>query len=113
MQSLLNEVYQKNIQVTISLVTYIEIITYPVKSGNRKLAAKYRDYLTNSDNFSLYPINILVADKTAEYRATYNLKTPDAIFIATAEICGAGYILTNDSEWKKVHNLNIILVSDL
>lgn len=108
-----DEVYQKDAQVTVSLITYIELITHPLKSENKKLAAKYRDYLTNSANFSLYPINMLVADKTAEYRAQYGLRTPDAILLATADICGADLVLTNDSAWKKVTSLNVVLVGEL
>nr|MBF0223203.1 PIN domain-containing protein [Desulfobulbaceae bacterium] len=54
-----------------------------------------------------------MADKTAEYRPKYNMKTPDAILLATAEICGADYVLTNDAEWQKIENLNIVLLDDL
>ena len=86
------------------------VITYPIKVGNIKLAAKYRDYFTNSANLTLYPVNLLVAEKTAFYRAEYNLKTPDAIQLAVAEICGADYVITNDEKWEKVAELNVILV---
>ncbi|MBU0482333.1 MAG: PIN domain-containing protein [Proteobacteria bacterium] len=108
-----DEIYAKEIQVTVSLITYIEVVTYPLKVGENKLAAKYRDYLTNSANFSLYPLNLLVADKTAEYRAVHQLRTPDAIQLATAEVCGADYVITNDVQWKKISGLNIVLVSEL
>lgn len=110
---LFDEIYDSGVQMTASLVTYIEVITYPLKENNLKLAAKYRDYFTNSENFTLYPVNLLVAEKTTFYRATYNLKTPDAIQLATAEICGADYIITNDSEWNKIPNLNVIQVAQL
>ncbi len=110
---LFDEIYDADVQITASLITYIEVITYPIKENNLKLAAKYRDYFTNSANFALYPVNLLVAEKTALYRVEYNLKTPDAIQLATAEICGADYVITNDSEWKKIPNMNIIQISEL
>ncbi len=65
------------------------------------MVAKCRDYLTNSKNVSLYPLNLLVADRAVSFRSRYNLKTPDAIQLATAKICGADYIITNDRSWKK------------
>ena len=111
--SVFDAVYDNDVQVIVSLVTYIEVMTYPIKCGNIKLASKYRDYFTNSANMTLYPVNLLVAEKTAVYRAEHGLKTPDAIQLATAETCGADYVITNDAEWKKLADLEIVLVSEL
>ncbi len=108
-----NDLYEKNCQIVVSMITYIEISTLPVKLGNLKLAAKYREYFTNSNNLTLYPVNLLISEKTISYRAKYNLKTPDAIQLATAEICGADYVLSNDKEWSKINEVNVILIDDL
>ncbi len=89
------------------------MLTQPEREKNHKLAARYRDSLTNSENISIYPLNILVADATTKYRAKFNLKTPDAIQFATAEICGAEIILTNDSAWAKTKKPEVILLDDL
>ena len=110
---LFNEIYEKNCQIVVSMITYIEISTLPVKLGNLKLAAKYREYFTNSNNLTLYPVNLLISEKTISYRAKYNLKTPDAIQLATAEICGADYVLSNDKDWSKINEVNVILIEDL
>ncbi len=108
-----DQVYQHHIHVITSIITYIELLTFPEKENNHKLASQYRESLTNSEHISIYPLNILVADATVNYRAQYAFKTPDAIQLATAEICGAELILTNDTEWKKAEIKEITLLDDL
>lgn len=102
-----------NVQLVTSMITYIELLTLPERSGNSRLAAKYRDYLTNSDQLSIYPLNVSVADVAVRFRAGYGLKTPDAIQLATAQVCGADYVITNDRAFSVVSELDIILVPDL
>lgn len=104
---------KKRVQIVTSMITYVELLTMPQKAGNKLLAAKYRDYLTNSEEVSIYPMSITVADKTVELRAQYNLKTPDAIQLATSIICGADHVLTNDKKWKVVEECNIVLLDQL
>ena len=114
MAALFDEIYDKNIQCCVSLITYIEVVTFPLKKKQKNIAAKYRNYLTNSKNFQLVPLNISIADRTAWFRSEFGLKTPDAIQLATAEICGADYILTNDKAWGKVNvSGRIVLVDEL
>ncbi|MDA0578188.1 MAG: PIN domain-containing protein [Verrucomicrobia bacterium] len=96
-----------------SMITYIELLTLPEKMGDRRLAAKYRECMTNSEGFSIYPLNLTVADGAVELRARYGLRTPDAIQLSTARVCGADFILTNDRAWKRVSDLNVVLVDEL
>ncbi len=96
-----------------SMITYIEVLVHPERSGAETLAAKYRDFLTNSEQISIYPLNLPVADACARLRATHGLKTPDAIQLAVAQTCGADYVLTNDAAWKKIPAFTTILVSEL
>ncbi len=100
-------------KVVTSMVTYIELLTQPQKTGNEALAGKYRDYLTNSDQVSLYPLNLLVADAAVRLRAEFRLKTPDAIQLATARVCGADLVLTNDRDWSGVTGFNIVMLKSL
>lgn len=111
--ALFDQVYAHNIQCTISLLTYTEVINFPLKNRRLRLAAKYRDYLTNSININLYPFNLLVADKTAFFMAKYDLNIPSATQLATAAICGADYLLTSNRDWQKVKSLRIVTVGDL
>jgi predicted nucleic acid-binding protein len=113
MTALFDQVYALGIQCTVSLLTYTEVVNFPLKNRKPRLAAKYRDYLTNSSNINLYPFNLLVADKTAFFMAKYDLKMASATQLATAAICGADYVLTHNRDWQKVKSLRILTVGDL
>jgi len=113
MDRIFQAVAARQCAVVTSMITYIELLTLPEKMGDRRLAAKYRECLTNSEGFSIYPLNLTVADGAVELRARYGLRTPDAIQLSTAKVCGADYVLTNDRAWKKVPELNVVLVDEL
>lgn len=110
---LLSSIYEKNSSFITSYITYIELITKPKQLGREDLLAKYREFFTNSDNLSLYPLNLIVSEKTADIRANYGFKTPDAIQLATAFICGADLIITNDKELKKYKEISVHVLADL
>ena len=97
-----DQLYETGAQAITSIVTYIELTTQPARKGNRQLVRKYRDYLSNSQNLSLFPLDMDIADHVVELRATHNFKTPVAIQIGTAVACGADAIITNDKSWRTV-----------
>ncbi len=109
----LDEAFANDVHLVTSLITYIELLTLPQRYGDERLSAKYREYLTNSEHLSLYPLNVLVADAAVGFRVTYHLKTPDAIQLATAKVCGADMVLTNDRDWRAVKELSIAVLADL
>ncbi|MBC2710543.1 MAG: PIN domain-containing protein [Desulfosarcina sp.] len=108
-----NQLYQTGAQAITSIITYIELTTHPARKGQRQLVRKYRDYLSNSENISLFPLDMDIADHVVELRAKYNFKTPDAIQIGTATACGADYIITNDRAWQRFEEIKVVLVGDL
>ncbi len=109
----LEDAFAKDVQLVTSLITYIELLTLPQRCGNERLSAKYREYLTNSERLSLYPLNVLVADAAVGFRVAYNLKTPDAIQLGTAKVCGADMVLTNDRDWRAVTELPVVMLADV
>ena len=112
-QQVLEEAYAKGVQLVSSMVTYIEILTIPTREGDRALAARYREFLTNSDGLSIYPLNVTVADEAVRLRAEFALRTPDAIQLATAMVCGVDCFLTNDRRLARVPGINVVMVADL
>lgn len=75
----LDQVYTCHAQIITSIISYIELTTHPARLGEHALIKKYRDYMTHSENISLFPLNIPIADIAVQLRAQYNFKTPDAI----------------------------------
>jgi len=67
-----------------SSITLLEVLVKPLRDGQSVLADKYKNILTKAAGIEIFDITIDLAAKAAELRAKYNLRTPDAIQIATA-----------------------------
>lgn len=96
-----------------SMVTYIEVLTRPEQLKQFELAARYRAFLTNSRQLSLYPLNPQVADASVRFRAKYGFNTPDAIQLAVAQLCGARYFITNDAVLRKCKEVKVVMLEEL
>jgi predicted nucleic acid-binding protein len=110
---LLDECIAKNVPWVTSLITYMELLVLPIRKRQTSLAGKYRDFLTNSDQISLRPLDLAVADAAVELRAAHGLKVPDAVQLATAKVSGADCIVTNDRDWRGVTGMPIVCVDDM
>ena len=100
--------------VTFSAVHILtEVMVKPLQTGNQELAQEYRDILVNSAAHTLVPVTLPIAESAAVLRARYNLRTPDALHVATAvsECCDA--LLTNDAGLKRVQELPILVLDEL
>ncbi len=113
LETLFAQLYKTDAQAITSIITYIELTTHPARQGKNQLVRKYRDYLSNSENISLFPLDMDIADHVVELRAKYHFKTPDAIQLGTAVACGADYIITNDKVWQRFEGIKVVLVGDL
>jgi predicted nucleic acid-binding protein len=96
-----------------STITLLEVLVYPLRRGETALAQKYRDILLNNDHLTIIPVSPAIAEKAAELRATYNLKTPDAIQIATAIQEKAIAFLTNDIKLSAVRELKVLVLESI
>lgn len=96
-----------------STITLIEVLVFPKKEGNIDLENKYSNILLNNSNLEIVPIDIPIASKAAEIRVLYEIKTPDAIQIATAIINDCDTFLTNDYTLKKVKEISVLVINDL
>ena len=112
-EAFFNQLYETGAQAITSIISYIELTTQPARQGKKQLVRKYRDYLTNSENISLFPLDINIADHVVELRSQYQFRTPDAIQIGTAVACGADYVITNDKTWQRFEKIRVIPVAEL
>lgn len=115
LEKFFENLYATGAQAITSIITYIELTTLPARSGDQQLVRKYRDYLTYSENISLFPLDLNIADYAVRLRADYGFKTPDAIQLGTALACGSDYIVTNDHDWQRLDqsDVTILLVDEL
>jgi predicted nucleic acid-binding protein len=96
-----------------STITLTEVLTLPLRAGNRAIESDYRRLLRGSRNFSLVAIDATVAERAADLRARYNLKTPDALHLACAIESACDAFLTNDSDLRRVTDIPVLILDEL
>ena len=96
-----------------SSVTLLEVLVKPLREGQTGVAKQYRDILTTASGIALFDITSAIAEQAAQLRAKYNLRTPDAIQLATCIEIGADYFLSNDNKLKVVNEATIVTVGEL
>jgi predicted nucleic acid-binding protein len=95
-----------------SVISLIEVLTKPIKNKRNDLVEKYTELLFNSEDFSIYPVDAVIAEKSAELRAKYNIRTPDAIQLAVGIVNNATLFITNDLELKKIKEIKVMVLKD-
>ncbi len=95
-----------------SVITLIEVLTQPFRKSLNNIADKYRTFLLHSSNFIIYPVDTIIAEKSAQLRAKYDMKTPDAIQISVGLENEATLFITNDKELKRIKEIEVLILED-
>ena len=82
-----------------SVVSATELLVRPLRAGPTETAYMHA-FLRSFPNLSLLPVDLDVASQAATLRAIKNLKTPDALIVASGILAGCQAIITNDGAWK-------------
>ncbi|HEY2840280.1 MAG TPA: PIN domain-containing protein [Pirellulales bacterium] len=96
-----------------SMLSILEVLVKPIRGNNLELVDQYRDILLNARHIRALPMSHQVAEEAARLRAQFNLKTPDAIQVATAVHANASHFITNDASIPEVPAIKTILLIDL
>jgi len=99
--------------VVTSELTLLEVLVKPLKDGNTSLISVYRKILLETQGLECLEIDQTVLELAARIRAEWRLRTPDAIHAATALRAGASLFLTNDTDFRKVPGLNVVLLGEV
>jgi predicted nucleic acid-binding protein len=102
-----------DIQVVTSTLTLTEVLVHPYRDGNQALAEQYFHMLLNARNLRTVPLSPAIAAEAARIRAAYQLKTPDAIQLATAKEGGATAFLTNDAGLAGIPGLRLVVLEQV
>ena len=102
-----------SLQATTSVVTLAEVLVQPLRIGNTDLAQDYLDIFVVRRDYDLVDISNEIAISAAAIRARYGLRTPDAMHAATAIKSECDAILTNDKHFRRVEDLNVLLLDEL
>ena len=85
----------------------------PLREGRTEIAQNFKDILINASGIELMDVTADIAEYASFLRAKYNMRTPDAIQIATSIIGGSEYFLTNDSRLKSIEEIRIVTLIEL
>jgi predicted nucleic acid-binding protein len=96
-----------------STVTLVEVLVHPLRQGNTILAQEYREILLNQESLTVVELTPDIAETAAQLRASYNLRSPDSIQMATAIREGASFFLTNDARLPSLPGLTVLVLDNL
>ena len=101
-----------NLTIVSSPVLVIETLMKPIRDGNTEIEAQYRE-LFESNAISLLEISYATVDDAAHVRAATGLATPDALHAATALRASCALFITNDTDFRRVQGLPVVMLNDL
>lgn len=94
-------------------ITLLEVLVQPIRANQLEIARQYREILQNAPGLTMYDVSADIAAEAAELRAKYQIRTPDAIQLATAIIGGATHFLTNDRALKRVSEITVFAPEEI
>ncbi len=102
-----------NIKIVASTITLTETLVKPLKNSDNQTINAYRELLMRHKSIQIYSVLPSIAEKAAKLRATYNLRTPDALHIATAIESNSDVFLTNDLGLKRITDIQVLILDEL
>jgi len=109
---LFGRLQKRKTKAVTSLVSFIKITSFPQLTGKDSLLADYKKIFLKTPSFSMINPDIEIAEKAAELRKAYKLRTPDAIQMATSIVNKAELFISNDDCFKKVKEIKTLVLKD-
>ena len=96
-----------------STITMLEVSVHPYREDDKEGVDKFYALLSTYPHLEWGTTTLEIADGAAKIRAECNLKTPDAVQAATALASKATGIISNDPAFKRVSDLEVLILDDL
>ena len=106
------EAQDGNITIASSPLLVLEALVKPLRDRNEGIISQYRELFASGAVRLLEP-SYDVFEAAAGIRAETGLKTPDAIHAATAIRAECALFVTNDTDFRRVEGLPIVVLDDL
>ena len=90
----------------------LETLIRPLRDGNARLEMLFRSILAAAE-MDLIPATLATWEDAARIRAETGLATPDALHAATALRAGCAAFVTNDTDFRRVDDLPVVVLDDL
>ena len=95
-----------------SILALGELLVRPLAEGRLDLVDQYRRVLSNGFGLTVWEVSREAVQRAAAIRVRHGLKMIDALHVASAIVNGAGAFLTNDGAFRRVDELQVILLGD-
>ena len=93
-------------------IIVLETLVKPLREGDMVVEMLLRS-LFDASEVTLVPATRSLWEDAARPRAETGLKTPDALHAATALRAGCALFITNDTDFRRVQELPIVVLDDL
>ena len=103
---------KKKLKIITSLISLIETISFSELEDKPDLIQSYKDFFIKTKNLETIIPDFSIADEAASLRRKYQLRTPDAIQLATAVVNKVEIFITNDDRFRQVKEFPILLLKD-
>ncbi len=111
-QPVFSKLDQGILVAVVSPITLAECLVLPYKIPNSEIAQLFTDLLVNNENVLFHPIDEVIADQAADFRARYNISLTDAFQLAVAVQSGCDAFLTNDTDLKRIKEIPVLVLSE-
>lgn len=99
-------------ELVTSAITLLEVLVVPYRVGNRPLAERYETLLTRSRGVRVVDLSVDQLRAAAQLRATFGVKTPDALQIVAALTGGCTTFVTNDRRIPSIPGMRVLQLAD-
>jgi predicted nucleic acid-binding protein len=96
-----------------STITMTELLVLPYRDRDERRVDEFYGLLSTYPNLDWIAPTLEVADAAVQIRATYGLRTPDALQAATAAEAKASGLITNDQIFGRVTGFETITLDIL
>ena len=99
-------------ELVTSAITLLELLVVPYRAGNRPLAERYEALLMRSRGVRVVDLSVDQLRAAAQLRATFGVKTPDALQIVAALTGGCTTFVTNDRRIPGIPGMRVLQLAD-
>ncbi len=93
-----------------SCISMTELLVQPIRESDEKLVGEFFLLLTRYPHLEWMPTTVPIAALAARFRATYRLRTPDALQAATAVYSAATGLITNDVSFRRLTEIQVLVL---
>ncbi len=111
--ALLAAAEEGRIELVTSTLSLMEVLVLPKRKGAASLIRRYRDFFRAFPNLRTREVDSEVAELAAELRASFHLRSPDALQVATALRDRANAFVSEDRRLPRGLPIPVLRLSEV